>query len=214
MALTVSFLRRKHQESREQILERLQEFGEVLQEGNPKIFEELVFCILAANTSSKMSAKCVDALRPVLFKAKPPQMKQKLVGIYRFINLRPAYIYHTRSYLEKEHGFELRNLLQSFQNPDELRDFFAANPGIKGIGYKEASHFLRNIGYKGYCILDKHILNSLFELEVIPKVERPANKKKYLDIEDKMKKFCKKVKIDVDEMDLLLWSLKTGEILK
>lgn len=211
--LSIPLLRKTHKERRAQILERLREFEQVAV-NDQKIFEELTFCILAANTSSKMSAKCVEVLRSILLTAKPLQMKKKLVGIYRFINLRPAYIYHTRTYLEKEHGFELRKVLNSFQDPHARRDFLALNPDIKGIGYKEASHFLRNIGYKGYCILDKHILNSLFELGVIPKVERPANKKKYLFIEEKMKTFCKKVKIDVDEMDLLLWSLKTGEILK
>ncbi|HLD04212.1 MAG TPA: N-glycosylase/DNA lyase [Candidatus Nanoarchaeia archaeon] len=214
MTLTLSLLRKKHRESRKQILERLREFEQASREGDRRLFEELTFCILAANTSSKMSAKCVDALRPVLFTGKPAHMKKKLVGIYRFINLRPAYIYHTRSYLEKKHGFQLQKLMSSFQDPHELRDFFALNPNIKGIGYKEASHFLRNIGYKGYCILDKHILNSLHELGVIAEVKRPANQKQYHGIEEKMKTFCREVKINVDEMDLLLWSMKTGEILK
>ena len=62
--------------------------------------------------------------------------------------------------------------------------------------------------------MDKHILNSLCELGVITEAKRPANRQKYLEIEEKMKDFCETIKIGVDEMDLLLWSLKTGEILK
>ena len=97
---------------------------------------------------------------------------------------------------------------------DGRRDFLAANPGIKGIGYKEASHFLRNVGFNGYAILDKHILRTLTEFGVIDSPKPPTTKKKYLDIEERMREFSVKICIDVDELDLLLWSNKTGEILK
>jgi len=108
----------------------------------------------------------------------------------------------------------LRNRIDSLTDFNERRDFFAANPGIKGIGYKEASHFLRNIGFKGYAILDKHIVNLLFEMGVLPDNKRPTNKKQYVFIEDKMRGFSKKVGIEMDELDLALWSYKTGVILK
>ena len=85
---------------------------------------------------------------------------------------------------------------------------------IKGIGFKEASHFLRNIGYKGYTILDKHIINSLIELGVINKKNLPSNREKYLEIEKKFKKYAEKNNFDIDELDLLIWSEKTGKILK
>ena len=85
---------------------------------------------------------------------------------------------------------------------------------FKGIGYKEASHFLRNIGFKGYGILDKHIINCLFELGVIKEAIPPKNKRDYLEIEEKMKKFSEKIRIDFDELDLVLWSFKTGKVLK
>jgi len=201
-------------ERKQEIQQRLKEFEQAFDEGDARIFEELVFCILAANTSSKMSSKCVEALRPILLHGTAAEMKRKLVGIYRFINLRPAYIHWTRTYLEAEHGFALKALLRSFTDSYELRDYLALNPNIKGIGYKEASHFLRNVGFKGYCILDKHILNQLHAFGVLDKVERPANGKRYLAIEAKMKQFAEKLEMDVDELDLLFWSMKTGEVLK
>jgi len=82
------------------------------------------------------------------------------------------------------------------------------------LGYKEASHFLRNIGFCGYGILDKHILRSLHEFKVIDSPKPPTTRDKYLEIECKLKDFAKKLNIDSDELDLLLWSEKTGEILK
>ena len=94
------------------------------------------------------------------------------------------------------------------------RDFFAKNPGVKGVGYKEASHYLRNIGYRGYAILDKHILRTLFEIGVTDSPNPPGTKKKYLSVEDRMRKFAEDIKINFDELDLLFWSNKTGVILK
>ncbi len=109
----------------------------------------------------------------------------------------------------------MQSFIESFENPEALRDFFASDKGIKGLGYKEASHFLRNIGLSGYAILDKHILNSLREMGVIGKRMRPpATRARYLAIEKKLARFSREIGIDMDHLDLLLWSRKTGEILK
>jgi N-glycosylase/DNA lyase len=85
---------------------------------------------------------------------------------------------------------------------------------VKGLGYKEASHFLRNIGLPGYAILDKHILRSLAELSVIDSPKPPATRARYLALEERLRDFSKKIEIDFDELDLVLWSMKTGEVLK
>ena len=87
-------------------------------------------------------------------------------------------------------------------------------PAMSGIGYKEASHFLRNIGYRGYAILDKHILRTLHECGVLESPQPPTTKKKYLATEEQMRNFAAELRINFDELDLLLWSNKTGEILK
>ncbi|MFN3330277.1 MAG: DNA lyase, partial [Pyrinomonadaceae bacterium] len=73
---------------------------------------------------------------------------------------------------------------------------------------------LRNIGFRGYAILDKHILRCLAELKIINDESPPKSRAKYLEIEQKLKDFSKYLKIDFDEMDFVLWSIKTGEILK
>lgn len=179
-----------------------------------RIFEELAFCIFTANTSAEMGAKAVDAVRNVLMNGSADDMTSRLEGIYRFNKKRPEYIIHTRNYLKNSLNFELKNKIKSFKDKNELRDFFALNRDIKGLAYKEASHFLRNIGFKGYAILDKHIINSLHEFGVLKTNEKPKNAKEYLEIEQKFKEFSKEVGIDMDELDLLLWSRKNGRILK
>lgn len=179
-----------------------------------RIFEELAFCIFTANTSAEMGAKAVDAVRNVLINGTADEMTRRLEGIYRFNNVRPAHIIHTRTYLKNSLNFKLKDKIKSFKGKDELRDFFALNKGIKGIGLKEASHFLRNVGFKGYAILDKHIINSLHEFGVLKINEKPKNNKEYLEIEQKFIDFSKDICIDMDELDLLLWSRKNGRILK
>ena len=179
-----------------------------------RIFEELCFCIFTANASAEMGMKAVDAVRNVIITGTAKDMTRRLEGIYRFVNLRPAYIVHTRNYLQNTLNFLLKEKINSFKNTDELRDFFAVNKGIKGLGYKEASHFLRNIGFKGYAILDKHIINSLHEFGVLKNNEKPKNRQEYLEMEKLFKNFSSNVGIDMDELDLLLWSRKNGRILK
>ena len=179
-----------------------------------RIFEELCFCIFTANASAEMGLKAVDSVRNVIVDGSALDMTRRLEGVYRFNNLRPAYIVHTRDYLKNNFNFRLKEKIKSFKGKDELRDFFALGKGIKGIGLKESSHFLRNIGFKGYAILDKHIINSLFEFGILKTNDKPKNRQEYIEMEDKFKEFSKNVGIDSDELDLLLWSAKNGRILK
>jgi len=191
------------------------ELREVNKNDDERLFEELCFCIFTANTSAEMGLKAVDAVRDLLTDGTAEEMTEKLEGIYRFNNLRPSYIVHTREYLKNNFNFKLKDKIESMKdNLDELRNFFAFNPGIKGLSYKEASHFLRNIGFKGYAILDKHILNSLIEFNVIENIKTPLPAKQYPEIEKKMKMFSNEIEIPMDELDLLLWSRRNGRILK
>ena len=191
------------------------ELRQVNKTDDERLFEELCFCIFTANTSAEMGLRAIDAVRDLLQNGTTEEMTERLEGIYRFNNLRPQYIVHTREYLNNNLNFKLKNKIESLKNgPLALREFFANNPGIKGLSYKEASHFLRNIGFKGYAILDKHILNSLIELNVIENIKIPVTAKQYPEIEQKMRLCSSEIGIQMDKLDLLLWSRRNGKILK
>ena len=200
-------LKKWHKIKRAEIKKRLAEFK--TEKTDREIFEELCFCIMTANASARMGLRSISAIKNRLLMAGERELAGLLKGSHRFYNTRARYIVHTREFLKKNYGLKMKKLLASFDSPAGLRKFFAETKDIKGIGYKEASHFLRNIGYNDYAILDKHILNCLREMKVISEDE-----KNYCGIEAKMKKFSKKVGICMDELDLALWSYKTGEILK
>jgi N-glycosylase/DNA lyase len=208
-------LRASYEAKRGIIGARLDEFRDVYRYGDDRrIFEELAFCICTAGASARMGLRSIEALRDILLEGSLRKLRSRLKGIHRFPNYRPGYIIHTREYLRHEHGFRLRDLIESFEDPLERRDYFARNRDIKGIGYKESSHFLRNIGYTGYAILDKHILNTLCELGVIVSPKPPGTRERYIAIENSFKQFADDIGIPFDELDLLLWSEKTGEVLK
>ncbi len=194
---------------------RLKEFKDIYKQGDDqRLFEELCFCICTAGASAKMGIRSIDAIRDVLHDGSLKQLQKRLRGVHRFPNKRPTYIVHTREYLKKEHGFKIKDLIKSFKNPMERRDFLAKNKNVKGIGYKESSHFLRNIGFTGYGILDKHILNTLYERDIIESPKPPSTRNRYIVIENKLKQFAEDMNVSMDELDLLLWREKTGVILK
>ena len=163
-----------------------------------------------------MGLNSVDAIRSLLLDGEPEEMTQALkrAGAHRFPVARPRYIVTTRSYLRVNFGMKLRRHLRGFSDPLERRDWLAQEKQIKGLGYKEASHFLRNIGIKGHAILDKHVMRCLAEVGVVDSAKPPSTRKQYLDVEEKFLRFAKDVRINCDELDLVLWSMKTGEILK
>jgi N-glycosylase/DNA lyase len=213
--LTIEAVRETHQERAEAIRARLAEFQAVWNARSDEIlWQELVFCIFTANASARMGLRSVEAVKNFLIEGTQSELARILAGVHRFPNARSSYIVTTRDFLQTDCGLRLREKLESFADPLERRDWLAKTKQIKGLGYKEASHFLRNIGYRGYAILDKHILNCLAELGVIQDPKPPSNRPKYLETEAVLKRFADQIEVDFDELDLVLWSIKTGEILK
>jgi N-glycosylase/DNA lyase len=174
----------------------------------------MVFCFFTAGCSARMGLRSIDAVRPLLINGSQRRLARALTGVHRYPNARSRYIVASRDFLERDCGLRIRERLLSFDCPYERRDWLVKEKGIKGLGYKEASHFLRNIGFRGYAILDKHVLNCLAELGLIGSSDPPKNRARYLEVEDILKGFSAELVIDPDEMDLVLWSMKTGEILK
>lgn len=215
LPVTIESIRAAHHTRRALIKARLAEFQEVWREGtDARLWEELVFCIFTAGASARMGLRSIEAVRHLLFEGSHEELTRALTGVHRYPAARPGYIIVTRDYLREECDMRLREKLLSVSDPLARRDWLARERRIKGLGYKEASHFLRNIGLSGYAILDKHILRSLYELGVIESTQPPSTRAKYLATEERLKQFSDDAQIDFDELDLVLWSMKTGEILK
>ena len=215
--VTVERVIATHRARRKEIRKRLGEFQEVWRKGSDaRLWEELAYCIFTAGASARMGLDSVDAIRPLLLDGPPEAMTKALkkAGAHRFPVARPQYIVVTRDYFRAEFDMRLRRRLRSFSDPFERRDWLAQEKQVKGLGYKEASHFLRNIGVRGHAILDKHVMRCLCEVGVVDVPKPPSTRTKYLAVEQELIRFAREIKVDFDELDLVLWSMKTGEILK
>lgn len=186
---------------------RLREFKEIGNGSSNEIFEELCFCILTANFNAERSMKIQMEIGDGFLTISKSDLARKLRELgHRFPNRRARYIFDAR-----RHKNILKDIVKTFNDGNELREWIVKN--VKGIGYKEASHFLRNIGYTSFAIIDFHIIDVLTKHNVIEK-PRVLTKRKYLEIEDLLGKIAGKSNVNLAELDLYLWYMETGKILK
>jgi N-glycosylase/DNA lyase len=213
--VTIENVIRAYEDRREEISGRLAEFRMIKESGSDeKLWEEMVFCFFTGGCSAAMGMRSIEAVRPYLAAGSQKEIASALSGVHRYPNARARYVVDSREYLTRNHGMRLRETLEAFSCSLERRDFLAKTKGIKGLGYKEASHFLRNVGFSGYAILDKHVLNCLVELKLIDDPRPPSTRAQYLAVEEKVKELSDRTGIGFDELDLVLWSMKTNAILK
>ncbi len=176
---------------------KYKEFRKLGKQSNDEIFKELCFCLLTANYSAMGGIKIQNTMNNEFLFLTEKQLAKRLADLgHRFPNARAKYIYNAR---KKKDDLELN------------RDWLIKN--IKGLGMKESSHFLRNIGFDDYAIIDFHIIDLLVKHDMI---ERPNSltKNKYLEIETKLKILAEKTNITLSELDMYLWYIETGKILK
>ncbi len=203
-----------YSEKRNDIHQRLREFREILDRNDDDVFAELCFCLLTPQSSAKTCWAAVSRLkeRSLLLKGEANEIQPQLNDV-RFGDSKAKYIVEARATFSKDGKLYLKSHLSSFTNPFELREWMVEN--VKGLGYKEASHFLRNVGLgEEFAILDRHILRNLKRLEVIPEVPVSITKKRYLEIEEKLRSFSREIGIPLADLDLLFWSRETGWIFK
>ena len=205
-----------YKEKKIDINKRLNEFKEIWDKGsNEDIHAELSFCILTPQSKAVNAWSAITKLRDedLLFKGNAVDIVEYL-NVVRFKNNKAKYLIELREKMTDKSGKIItRDFFNSIKTVEEKREWIVSN--IKGMAYKEAGHFLRNVGFgSNVAILDRHILRNLVRLEIINEIPKTLTKKSYLEIEEKMKKFCKLANIKMDELDLLLWYKEAGEIFK
>ncbi len=194
-------LKKEYSKREKIIISRLKDFKSL---NETDLFYELCFCLLTPQSNAKRADSCIQKLKGLDFKNKKinptPILKQKI----RFHNNKGKYLLEL-----KEKYFPLN---EGLKKAKDKRIFLVKN--IKGMGLKEASHYSRNTGHENYAILDRHILKNLNKLNIIKELPKTLTEKKYFEIEDKFRAYSKKIKIPMDHLDLLFWSLEAGEVFK
>ncbi len=186
---------------------RMKEFEELGQKSSNEIFKELCFCLITANFNAHGGIKIQNAIGDGFLSLSLAELSKRLSELgHRFPNARANFIVEAREYKDN-----IKEILENFGTDKKRRRWVVEN--IKGIGMKEASHFLRNIGYKNIAIIDFHIIDLLAKNNIIEK-PKTITPKKYLEIEETLKQIAKKTSTNLGELDLYLWYLETGKILK
>jgi N-glycosylase/DNA lyase len=200
--MNINLLKKEYNKRKAEIKTRLKEFKQTKEH-----FYELCFCILTPQSNAYRCDECIKVLKKRDFLSNDFELNNILKGFTRFHNNKSRYLLKI-----KENKDEIFKALNSIEDTREKREYLVKH--IKGLGMKEASHFLRNIGHENLAILDRHILKNLNKLGVIKNIPKSLTKKKYLEIEEKFKSFSKKIKLSMDELDLLFWSMQTGRVFK
>ena len=186
--------------------QRLAEFESFKNKSEDEWFSELCFCILTANAKQKTGAAIQAQITADGFKTLSQETLANLIKInkHRFHNNKAKYIVKAREFANVKRVIKEMTELQA-------RDWLVEN--ISGLGMKEASHFLRNTGGQNLAILDRHILALLSEYNIIEKPKK-LNAQSYKEIEQKFIELASMLRMSLAKLDLFLWYMKTGEVLK
>jgi N-glycosylase/DNA lyase len=189
------------------VAKRSGEFRSIDRKDKDAVFNELCFCLMTANFNAQKSIAIQQKIGNGFMAMPQEELEKELInGGHRFPKARSSYIIEAR-----KHYHELTELLEQEKDERVIRDWLVKN--VKGLGMKESSHFLRNIGYGNVAIIDFHIID-LLERERLIVRPKSITPKKYLEIEQTLERIAESAELSLGELDLYLWCMETGKILK
>ncbi|MEM2377396.1 MAG: N-glycosylase/DNA lyase [Candidatus Korarchaeum sp.] len=198
----------KSSQVRDIVKRRMKEFEELRNGSNEDLFRELVFCLLTANFSAEGALRILRSLGDGIFTLTERELAERLAELgHRYPKRRAEFIVGARRLVPV-----LRDVMNSFKDEKLLREWLVKN--VKGLGYKEASHFLRNIGHKNVSIIDLHVLNVLLRFGLLEERPKSLSRRRYLEIESLLEHVARRSGMPVGELDLYLWYLGTGKVIK
>ena len=197
------------------IVKKFIEFDKIFKNGSNKdIFLEMAFCLLTPQSKARVCWEAINKLKEkqLLFSDNQELISNTIRNV-RFKNNKAKYIILAKKFFTNKNKINIKDIILTYSDNLKLREFFVTN--IKGMAYKEASHFLRNIGYgENIAILDRHILRNMLKYKLISEIPKTITKKNYLHLENLLINFSKKTNIPMSHLDFVLWYQATGDIFK
>lgn len=191
-----------------------------------ELWHELCLCILSSNVPYELALSALRHLvkhgylsvewitdNPKADKiiaaelSKPIYLPKKTDGSlrkYRFPNVRSKNILNSAKIISSKDAW-LHDILVDSPSEEDARSLLIRN--ISGFGLKEASHFLRNIGYsKKLAIIDTHIISFLEEINALSAFQSKAiTPKIYLALEDTLQEICEDRGLLLSIFDMAVW---------
>lgn len=193
---------------RDEIRARLADFALI---DRSQWFYECCFCILTPQSSAVHADAVVTRLREESFYEHGHDVLHHLRNPEAYIRFHTTK--HGRLHALRDNWQRVEELLTAdIASERERRNKLADT--VLGYGLKEASHAMRNIGFRGVAILDRHLLRLLVRCGVYDEIPAVGTRKAYWKVEEAFMHYAEHVGIDMDELDLLFWCAMTGHILK
>ncbi|NPB06926.1 MAG: N-glycosylase/DNA lyase [Aquificae bacterium] len=176
-------------------------------------FSELAFCLLTAGSSALLGLKAQAALGEEGFLTAGREELEELLKklghrwagqrAERIVKARERFPLVLKLLKEEKDAARVRELLSSPGSPYK----------VEGLGLKEASHFLRNLGYDGLAIVDRHVLRFLRAHGLVRPL-KTVTRKLYLEAEEALRRLARETGTSMAELDLLIFYAATGKVLK
>ncbi|MFX0199587.1 MAG: hypothetical protein ACFFCW_25985 [Candidatus Hodarchaeota archaeon] len=192
-----------------------------------ELWYELCICILSSNVPYELAKSAFlhllqkgflqldwivneDSSQKIMTEelSKPLYLPKKLDGScrkYRFPNMRSKNITQAARLIASNNDL-IKKILTGSSSEGEVRDYLVAN--IPGIGLKQSSHFLRNIGYSDeLAIIDSHVITFLERIGMLEQRKaKHITDSTYLDLENKLKKLSRKFELNLSIFDMAIWN--------
>jgi N-glycosylase/DNA lyase len=202
--------------NKEQFDEKLNAFKLVWQNGSDEdIFEEFCYCLCTPREKARSAPDAVCRLRKenLLTQGTYDEIKSVLKGSGIALYPRKAENIVKNRVFFPDTKRKITDQFLCYNDIFRSRKELAHR--VSGISFKEASHFLRNIGFgSAVCILDTHIINQLVQNGLLPVKPKSLTEKRYLEIERIMVHFAAQENIPVDVLDLLFMFKENPNITK
>jgi len=204
-------LHQLHHQLEYQIILRINSFKSIWNDASELyLLLELLFCLLTPQSNANLCwEKVLELFNSGKLYSGTVDKISSIINPVRFKNNKAKYI-------KKAINFFGDSSLKKFLQGNDIytiRDTLVKT--VDGLGYKEASHFLRNIGIGlELAILDRHILRCLKDFHVIDTIPEALTPQRYKDIEHSMQDFCKSINIPISHLDFIFWYIKKGALFK
>ena len=197
-----------------------------------QIWRELCFCLLSGNVAFELVKSTIEVLeskgfldfnwileeqksKEYIFKLfnEPnfePKKKNGELRKYRYPKKRSEEITKAAKLLYSNSS--LKTMLEKTASDIEIRNFLAQN--VPGIGIKESSHFLRNIGYSNsLAIIDIHVLNFLKQHNFVHSDDvLTLTESRYMKLEKILQNLADFPGLDLGIFDLSIWHFMRNKL--
>ena len=193
-----------------------------------RLWRELTLCILSSNTLFETAAsatKCLEKrglLRRLRQEPDPrvartvyrvlasplflPTCQDGRLRRYRFPRTKSGQLLGAARLVYVDPDCDgLRGILSRMTSGEEAREYFRSH--VPGMGMKEASHFLRNVGFAtDLAIIDVHMKRFLQSIAAIPdEVLTSTRRRDYLRLEELVRDIAEANDLSLPLLDLAVW---------